>query len=193
VRTSNVSCGPVRPTIKWAIVHVLDNPQAPPDTPLPPCSQPDHRLPPPIPRRRTGTCPDHARRIDPVTEQFRVVALCRQWHDPCSMSQRVRRLGGPPETRPRTRLFERRDGGSGQKARAGRQPDSRQANPRNGQTPRASREGFLAVKVEGGGDVKAFPRCAGGRPGGAEAHEGRGSVEAQPVSTDTAFARGAKP
>ena len=31
-------------------------------------------------------------------------------------------------------------------------------------------------KVEGGGDVKAFPRCAEGAPGGAEAHEGSGSV-----------------
>jgi hypothetical protein len=48
------------------------------------------------------------------------------------------------------------------------------------------------VKVEGGGDVKAFPRCAGREPGGAEAHEGRGSVEAQPVSTDTALAAGSK-
>ena len=48
------------------------------------------------------------------------------------------------------------------------------------------------MKVMGGGDVKAFPRCAGGKPGGAEAHEGRGSVEAQPVSTDTALAAGSK-
>ena len=94
--------------------------------------------------------------------------------------------------RPRTRLFERRDGGSGQKARAGRQPDSRPANPGNGETPKASREGFLTAKVTGGGDVKAFPRCTGGKPGGAEAHEGRGSVEAQPVSTDTALATGSK-
>ena len=94
--------------------------------------------------------------------------------------------------RPRTRLFERRDGGSGQKARAGRQPDSRPANPGNGETPKASREGFLTAKVTGGGDVKAFPRCTGGKPGGAEAHEGRGSVEAQPVSTDTALAAGSK-
>ena len=48
------------------------------------------------------------------------------------------------------------------------------------------------VKVEGGGDVKAFPRCAGREPGGAQAQEGRGSVEAQPVSTDTALAAGSK-
>lgn len=94
--------------------------------------------------------------------------------------------------RPRTRLFERRDGGSGRKARAGRQPDSRQANSRNGETPRASREGFFTVKAEGGGDVKASPRCARRAPGGAEAHEGRGSVETQPVSTDTALAAGSK-
>jgi hypothetical protein len=39
---------------------------------------------------------------------------------------------------------------------------------------------------------KAFPRCAEREPGGAEAHEGRGSVEAQPVSTDTALAAGSK-
>ncbi len=94
--------------------------------------------------------------------------------------------------RPRTRLFERRDGGSGRKARAGRQPDSRPANPGNGETPKASREGFFTAKVMGGGGVKAFPRCLGGKPGGAEAHEGRGSVEAQPVSTDTALAAGSK-
>jgi len=94
--------------------------------------------------------------------------------------------------RPRTRLFERRDGGSGQKARAGRQPDSRQANPCSGKTPVTNRQGFLAAKVEGGGNVKAFPRCAEGAPGGAEAHEGRGSVETQPVSTDTALAAGSK-
>jgi len=48
------------------------------------------------------------------------------------------------------------------------------------------------VKAEGGGNVKAFPRCAGRGPGGAEAHEGRGSVETQPVSTDTALAAGSK-
>ena len=40
--------------------------------------------------------------------------------------------------------------------------------------------------------MKAFPRCAEGAPGGAEAHEGRGSVEAQPASTDTALAMGSK-
>jgi hypothetical protein len=56
----------------------------------------------------------------------------------------------------------------------------------------ANRQGFLAAKVEGGGSVKAFPRCAEGAPGGAEAHEGRGSVEAQPVSTDTALEAGSK-
>jgi len=39
---------------------------------------------------------------------------------------------------------------------------------------------------------KAFPSCAEREPGGAEAHEGRGSVEAQPVSTDTALAAGSK-
>ena len=88
--------------------------------------------------------------------------------------------------------FRKEDGGSGQKARAGRQPESRQANPCNGETPGISREGFLLVKVEGGGDVKAFPRCAGREPGGAQAQEGRGSVEAQPVSTDTALAAGSK-
>ena len=47
------------------------------------------------------------------------------------------------------------------KARAGRQPDSRQANPGSPETPGVSREGFLAVKAEGGGDVKAFPGCLG--------------------------------
>src|SRR2546430_10167888 len=42
---------------------------------------------------------------------------------------------------------------------------------------------FRSVKVEGGGDVKAFPRCAGREPGGAQAQEGRGSVEADRKST----------
>ena len=40
--------------------------------------------------------------------------------------------------------------------------------------------------------MKASSRCVRGAPGGAEAHEGRGSVEAQPVSTDTALAAGSK-
>src|SRR5205814_5225444 len=88
--------------------------------------------------------------------------------------------------------FRKEDGGSGQKARAGRQPESRQANPCSGETPGISREGFLSVKVEGGGDVKAFPRCTGRGPGGAEAHEGRGSVGTQPVSTHTALEAGSK-
>jgi len=48
------------------------------------------------------------------------------------------------------------------------------------------------VKAEGEGGAKAFPRCAGRVPGGAEADEGRGSVETQPVSTDTALAAGSK-
>src|SRR3982751_901343 len=83
------------------------------------------------------------------------------------MSSRVRRLGGSPETRTSTPTFERRRGGSGRKARAGRQPGSRQANPCIGETPGASCEGFFAVKAVGGGDVKASSRCAEGAPGGA--------------------------
>jgi hypothetical protein len=73
-------------------------------------------------------------------------------------------------------IFRKEGGGSGQKARAGRQPDSRQANPCSGKTPEISCGGFFAAKVMGGGDVKASPRCAEGAPGGAEAQEGRGSV-----------------
>src|SRR5207244_8003676 len=121
-----------------------------------------------------------ARCIDRDTQWFRVVTLRISWHNACSMSLRVRRLGRSPE-RGLEPDFRKEDGGSGQKARAGRQPESRQANPCNGETPGISREGFLLVKVEGGGDVKAFPRCAGREPGGAQAQEGRGSVEAQPV------------
>jgi hypothetical protein len=48
------------------------------------------------------------------------------------------------------------------------------------------------VKAVGGGDVKAFPRCAGRVPGGAEAHEGRGSVVTQPVTAGTALTAGSK-
>src|SRR3954463_9938764 len=71
--------------------------------------------------------------------------------------------------------FRKEEGGSGREARAGRQPDSRQANPRNGETPGASREGFFAVKAGGGGDVKASQVARGEHPEEREAHEGRGS------------------
>jgi len=70
--------------------------------------------------------------------------------------------------------FRKEDGGSGREPRAGRQPESRQANPRNGETPETSCGGFIAAKVMGGGGLKGLPRCAEGAPGGAEAHEGRG-------------------
>ena len=72
--------------------------------------------------------------------------------------------------------FRKEDGGSSHKPRAGRQPDPRQANPCNGETPEASRGGFIAVKATGGAGVKASARCTEGKPGGGEAHEGRGSV-----------------
>jgi len=72
--------------------------------------------------------------------------------------------------------FRKEDGGSGRKARAGRQPDSRQANPCSGETPWTSCEGFFVAKVVGGGSLKGLLRCAEGVPGGAEAQEGRGSV-----------------
>ena len=137
-----------------------------------PCSQTDHSLPRSIPSRRTGACPDRALRTDRVIEQIQELECSPGWHAQCSMVPRVRRLGGPPETWPRTRLFERRDGGSGQEARAGRQPDSRQANPRSRKTPGAGREGFFAAKVEGGGDAKAFPGGAGRAPGGAGSPRG---------------------
>ena len=122
-------------------------------------------------------CPDRARRADLDPESFRVVTHIGGWHNACSTYPRVRRLGEPPE-RGLEPDFRKEDGGSGQKARAGRQPESRRAHPGNGETPGTSREGFFAVKAEGGGDVKAFPRCTGRAPGGAEAHEGSGSVEA---------------
>jgi len=88
--------------------------------------------------------------------------------------------------------FRKEDGGSGQKARAGRKPESRQANPCNGKTPGISREGFLLVKVEGGRGRESVPTLRGERTRRSEAQEGRGSVEAQPVSTDTALAAGSK-
>jgi len=72
--------------------------------------------------------------------------------------------------------FRKEDGGSGREPRAGRQPDSRQANPCNGETPEASCGGFIAVKAMGGAGVKAPARCAEGKPGGGEAQEGRGSI-----------------
>jgi len=74
-------------------------------------------------------------------------------------------------------VFRKEDGGSGRKARAGRWRDSTQTDLRIGKTPKTSRGGFAAVKVMGGEGVKALSRCAGGRPGGAEAHEGRGPEE----------------
>src|SRR5437870_13874027 len=101
------------------------------------------------------------------------------------MSLRVRRLGRSPE-RGLEPDFRKEDGGSGQKARAGRQPESRQANPCNGETPWISREGLLLVKDEGGGHVTEFTRCAGRERGGDQAHDGRGPDEVQPVETDTA-------
>ena len=72
--------------------------------------------------------------------------------------------------------FRKEDGGSGREPRAGRLPDSRKANPRNGETPETSCGGFIAVKVMGGAGVKASARCVEGVPGGGEAHEGRGSI-----------------
>jgi len=72
--------------------------------------------------------------------------------------------------------FRKEDGGSGQKARAGRQPDSRKANPCSGETPVSSCGGFFAAKLVGGGGLKGLPRCMEGVPGGAEAQEGRGSI-----------------
>ena len=165
---------PARSCSFWTIHIALPTHSHPLFTTRP---QPDHSLPRQIPRQRTGMCPVRARCIDRDTQWFRVVTLRISWHNACSMSLRVRRLGRPPE-RGLEPDFRKEDGGSGQKARAGRQPESRQAHPGNGETPGTSREGFFAVKAEGGGDVKAFPRCTGRAPGGAEAHEGSGSVEA---------------
>jgi len=88
--------------------------------------------------------------------------------------------------------FERRRGIEGLKPRAGRWPDSRQTEPCTGETPRASRGGFIAMKAVGGEGVKAFSRCAERKPGGGEAQEGRGSDEALTGFTDTALAVGSK-
>jgi len=64
------------------------------------------------------------------------------------MSLRVRRLEwvAEPGLEPD---FRKEDGGSGYKARAGRQPDPRQANPCSGKTPWTDREGFLAAGRSG--------------------------------------------
>jgi hypothetical protein len=81
------------------------------------------------------------------------------WHVRCFRSPlpggRVDRLarGLEPD-------FRKEDGGSGQEPRAGRQPESRQAPARVGETPGTSRGGFIAVKVVGGEDVKASSRRA---------------------------------
>jgi hypothetical protein len=48
------------------------------------------------------------------------------------------------------------------------------------------------VKVAGGGNAKAFPRCVAGVPGGGEAQEGRGSAGALTGSADTALSAGSK-
>ena len=48
------------------------------------------------------------------------------------------------------------------------------------------------MKVVGGGNVKAFPRCGEGRPGGGEAQEGRGSAGALTGSAVTALSAGSK-
>jgi len=63
---------------------------------------------------------------------------------------------------------------SGQKSRAGRRPDPRQTEPRTGKTLGTSRGGFVTVKVASGGAAKAVLRCGERKPGGDEAHEGRG-------------------
>ena len=48
------------------------------------------------------------------------------------------------------------------------------------------------MKVVGGGNAKAFPRCGEGGPGGGEAQEGRGSAGALTGSVDTALSAGSK-
>jgi hypothetical protein len=69
-------------------------------------------------------------------------------------------------------IFRKEAGGSGQKARAGRQPESRPANSCSDETPVVSRGGSIAVKIEGGGGVKAPPGCARREPGGAGSPRG---------------------
>jgi len=102
--------------------------------------------------------------------------------------------GGPVgrQTRGLEPVLRKEGGGSGQKPRAGRWPGPRQTEPRTGDTPRTGCNGLVAVKVVGGGDVKAFPRCGEGRPGGGEAQEGRGSAGALTGSAVTALSAGSK-
>jgi len=104
-------------------------------------------------------------------------------------------VSGGPVGRPARGLepvLRKEGGGSGQKPRAGRWPGSRQTEPHTGDTPRTGCNGLVAAKVVGGGDVKAFPRCGEGRPGGGEAQEGRGSNGALTGFVDTALFAGSK-
>jgi len=48
------------------------------------------------------------------------------------------------------------------------------------------------VKVVGGGNAKALPRCEEREPGGGEAQEGRGSAGALTGSVETALSAGSK-
>ena len=48
------------------------------------------------------------------------------------------------------------------------------------------------MKVVGGGNAKALPRCEEREPGGGEAQEGRGSAGALTGSVETALSAGSK-
>src|SRR5215470_4914680 len=78
---------------------------------------------------------------------------------------------------PRARFFERRIGAQARNlVRVGALvPGEPSRAP--GKTPRTSRGGLIAVKVVGGGSVKALPRRVARVPGGGEAQEGRGPYE----------------
>jgi hypothetical protein len=152
----------------WSIVQQLDNPQARTDTRPPVVHNPTPSNPQPAHRGMSRSCAfdRSSRPVIPSGWNHLGVARAVLYVSACPAA---RWTVGNAASNP---TFRKEDGGSGQKARAGRQPDPRPANPGKGKTPWASREGFFAVKVEGGGDVKAFPRCLEGEPGGAGSPRG---------------------
>jgi hypothetical protein len=114
------------------------------------------------------------------------------WHEPCSSEFPCPAARWVAKAQASNPFCERRAGvQAGNLVRVGNLV-TRKTDPRTGDTPRTSCNGLVAVKVVGGGNAKAFPRCEEREPGGGEAHEGRGSAGALTGSFDTALSAGSK-
>lgn len=125
-------------------------------------------------------------------EQFQRVATPTMWHEacssgfPCPVARWVaRREASNPS-------YERRAGVQARNlVRVGDLvPGKPILAPAIRRGPTAT--GSLRVKVAGGGNAKAVPRCEEGEPGGGKAQEGRGSAGALTGSVDTALPAGSK-